>query len=172
MTKHTTDSKTTAYSIYNIEQKRRTKINPLDTIYPALPDKKYDVIYMDPPWDYGGKMQYDNTIIKNKNVDFKKKIFLSSASFKYPTLKLKQLKKLDIPSIMADDCLLFMWTTGPQMANSIELGESWNLKERTKLFSTFFLILIFIKHFYYIFGNSVDYWHHDRITRLLIKLTI
>lgn len=89
MTKHTTNSKTTAYSIYNIEQKRRTKINPLDTIYPALPDKKYDVIYMDPPWDYGGKMQYDNTVIKNKNVDFKKKIFLSSASFKYPTLKLK-----------------------------------------------------------------------------------
>lgn len=89
MTEHTTDNKITAYSIYNVEQKRRTKINPLDTIYPDLPNKKYDVIYMDPPWDYGGKMQYDKTVIKNKNVDFKKKIFLSSASFKYPTLKLK-----------------------------------------------------------------------------------
>lgn len=33
MTKHTTDNKITAYSIYNVEQKRRTKINPLDTIY-------------------------------------------------------------------------------------------------------------------------------------------
>lgn len=134
MTKHTTDNKITAYSIYNVEQTRRTKINPLDTIYPALPNKKYDVIYMDPPWDYGGKMQYDKTVIKNKNVDFKKKIFLSSASFKYPTLKLKQLKKLDIPSIMADDCLLFMWTTGPQMANSIELGESWGFEYKTIAF--------------------------------------
>lgn len=39
MTKHTTDNKITAYSIYNVEQKKRTKINPLDTIYPALPRK-------------------------------------------------------------------------------------------------------------------------------------
>ena len=57
----------TAYSIYNLEQKKRTKINPLDDIYPPLPQKKYDVIYADPPWDYGGKMQYDKTTIKSEN---------------------------------------------------------------------------------------------------------
>ena len=62
------------------------------------------------------------------------KIFLSSAAFKYPTLKLKQLKELDIPSIMADDCLLFMWTTGPQMANAIELGEAWGFEYKTIAF--------------------------------------
>lgn len=124
----------TAYSIYNVEQKKRTKINPLENVYPPLPNKKYDVIYADPPWDYGGKMQYDKTTIKSENKDFKKKIFLSSASFKYPTLKLKQLKELDVPSIMADDCLLFMWTTGPQMANSIELGKAWGFEYKTIAF--------------------------------------
>ena len=124
----------TAYSIYNLEQKKRTKINPLDDIYPPLPHKKYDVIYADPPWDYGGKMQYDKTTIKSENKDFAKKIFLSSVAFKYPTLKLKQLKELDIPSIMADDCLLFMWTTGPQMANAIELGEAWGCEYKTIAF--------------------------------------
>lgn len=124
----------TAYSIYNVEQKKRTKINPLNEIYPALPNKKYDVIYADPPWDYGGKMQYDKTTIKSENEDFKKKIFLSSSSFKYPTLKLKQLMELDVPSIMADDCLLFMWTTGPQMANSIRLGEAWGFEYKTIAF--------------------------------------
>ena len=35
----------TAYSIYNVEQKKRTKINPLEEIYPKLPEKKYQVIY-------------------------------------------------------------------------------------------------------------------------------
>ena len=37
-------------------------------------------------------MQYDKTTIKSENKDFAKKIFLSSAAFKYPTLKLKQLE--------------------------------------------------------------------------------
>lgn len=124
----------TAYSIYNVEQKKRTKINPLEDIYPKLPEKKYQVIYADPPWDYGGKMQYDKSTIKDENVGFEKKIFLSSASFKYPTVKLKQLKELDVNSIAADDCILFMWTTGPQMANSIELGEAWGFEYKTVAF--------------------------------------
>ena len=124
----------TAYSIYNVEQKKWTKINPLKDIYPKLPDKKYQVIYADPPWDYGGKMQYDKTTIKDENIGFEKKIFLSSASFKYPTVKLKQLKTLEVNSITADDCILFMWTTGPQMANSIELGKAWGFEYKTIAF--------------------------------------
>ena len=115
----------TAYSLYSVQAKQRTKVNPLEDIYPKLPDKKYQVIYADPPWDYGGKMQYDKTTIKDENVGFEKKIFISSATFKYPTVKLKQLKELDVGSIAADDCLLFMWTTGPQMENAIELGTAW-----------------------------------------------
>ena len=65
----------TAYSLYSVQQKQRTKLNPLEDIYPQLPDKKYQVIYADPPWDYGGKMQYDKTTIKDENVGFEKKIF-------------------------------------------------------------------------------------------------
>ncbi len=55
----------TAYSLYSVQAKQRTKVNPLEDIYPKLPDKKYQVIYADPPWDYGGKMQYDKTTIKD-----------------------------------------------------------------------------------------------------------
>ena len=64
----------------------------------------------------------------------KKKIFLSSAAFKYPTLKLKQLKELNIASIADNDCLLFMWTTGPQLANAVELGETWGFEYKTVAF--------------------------------------
>ena len=122
------------YSIYNIEAQNRTKINPLEDIYPNLPNKKYDIIYADPPWDYGGKMQYDKSSIKTENIGFTKNIFISSATFKYPTLKLKELKKLDVNSIAADDCLLFLWTTGPQLANSIELATAWGFEYKTVAF--------------------------------------
>jgi len=124
----------TAYSLYSKQAKARTKINPLEDIYPKLPNKKYQIIYADPPWDYGGKMQYDKTTIKNENIGFEKKIFISSAAFKYPTLKIKQLKELDIKSISDDNCILFMWTTGPQMANAIELGEFWGFEYKTVAF--------------------------------------
>lgn len=125
----------TAYSIYHIEAAKRKKINPLNDLYPELPKQKYQIIYMDPPWDYGGKMQYDKSTIKSENIGFEKNIFLSSASFKYPTVKLKDLMTLDIPAI-ADEksCLLFMWTTGPQFANSIKLGESWGFEYKTVAF--------------------------------------
>lgn len=122
------------YSKYNPEAKRLAKINPLDEIYLPLPAGKYDVIYADPPWDYSGKMQYDKSSIKTENVGFEKNIFISAAIFKYPTLKLKELKQLDVNSIASDDCLLFMWTTGPQMANAIELGSSWGFEYKTMAF--------------------------------------
>ena len=124
----------TAYSLYSKQAKERKKINPLEELYPTLPNKKYQVIYADPPWDYGGKMQYDKTTIKGENIGFEKKIFLSSAGFKYTTLKLKQLKTLDVKSIADDDCILFMWTTGPQLANSVELGEAWGFEYKTVAF--------------------------------------
>lgn len=129
-----TETDITAYSLYSKQAKARTKINPLEDIYPKLPQKKYQVIYADPPWDYGGKMQYDKTTIKDENVGFEKKIFISSAAFKYPTLKMKQLKELDVKSIADDDCILFMWTTGPQMANAVELGEAWGFEYKTVAF--------------------------------------
>ena len=124
----------TAYSIYDKKAKKLTKVNPLDEIYPRLPNKKYQVIYADPPWDYGGKMQYDKTTIKSENEGFTREIFISSASFKYPTLKLKELMLLDVNGIADDDCILFMWTTGPQLANAVKLGEAWGFEYKTVAF--------------------------------------
>ncbi len=128
------ETNVTGYSKYDPEAKRRRKVNPLEEVYPPFPAKKYDVIYADPPWDYGGKMQYDRSGIKSQNIGFGKNVFISAADFKYPTLKLSELKRLDVASIAAEDCILFMWTTGPQLANSIELGEAWGFEYKTVAF--------------------------------------
>ena len=89
----------TGYSVYNEEQRKRTKQNTLEDLYPELPKKKFDIIYADPPWHYNGKMQFDKSSKSREKIDLSKKIFISSAAFKYPTLKTKELMKLEVESI-------------------------------------------------------------------------
>jgi N6-adenosine-specific RNA methylase IME4 len=124
----------TGYSIYNEDAKKRTKQNTLKDLYPRLPDRKFDIIYADPPWDYGGKMQFDKTGKSAEQIDLTRKIFISSAAFKYPTLKISELMKMPIPDISKDDCLLFLWTTNPHLVHAIELGKAWGFAYRTVAF--------------------------------------
>lgn len=124
----------TGYRIYNNEAKRRKKENPLPYLYPKLPEQKFDIIYADPPWDYNGKLQYDKSSKSAENIDFARNIFISSAVFKYPTLKLEQLVQIPIHEIAKADCLLFMWTSSPHLVHAIELGNAWGFEYRTVAF--------------------------------------
>ena len=126
--------KVTGYQVYNEEAKKRTKKNTLEEIYPPLPKEKYDIIYADPPWDYGGKMQFDKTSTTKEKIDLERNIFISAASFKYPTLKTSELKKLEVLNIAHDDSLLFMWATGPFLEQAIELGSAWGFEYKTMAF--------------------------------------
>lgn len=126
--------KKTGYEVYNEEAKQRTKINAIPDLYPELPTEKFDVIYADPPWDYGGKLQFDKSSKSADEIDLSKSIFISSAAFKYPTLKIKELMQIPIQDIAKDDCLLFMWTSNPHLAQSIELGKAWGFEYRTVAF--------------------------------------
>lgn len=126
--------KQTGYSIYNHEAKTRRKHNTLGELYPKLPSKKFDVIYADPPWDYNGKLQFDKSSASADKIDLSRKIFISSASFKYPTLKTDELKKLPVDEIANDDCLLFMWTSNPHLAQAIDLGNAWGFEYKTVAF--------------------------------------
>jgi len=124
----------TGYSIYNEDAKRRRKKNTLPSLYPKLPNKKFDIIYADPPWHYNGKLQFDKSSKSKENIDFSRKIFISSAGFKYPTLKTSELMKIPVHEIAKDDCLLFMWTTNPHLAQAIELGKAWGFEYKTVAF--------------------------------------
>lgn len=79
---------------------------------------KYNVILADPPWSYGGS----DTPHGSKSTDH------------YPSMQYSELKALDVKPLCAEECILFMWTTGPKLNFAIELGESWGFKYRQVAF--------------------------------------
>lgn len=119
---------------YRETEKKKTKHNSLKELFPLLPEEEYEVICADPAWDYGGVLQYNQNAIKKNNPNWKDYISVSASHLHYPTLKLSELKKLNVSSIASKNCLLFMWTTGPKMAESIELGDAWGFNYKTVAF--------------------------------------
>ncbi len=91
------------------------------SVFPPLPDRKFDVIYADPPWDYRGQLQHAG----------KGSGETGGAIRHYPTVTLSMLRNLEVACIAADNCLLFMWSTNPHLDQAIELGKSWGFSWAT-----------------------------------------
>ena len=127
-------NKKTGYSKYSKDHVKRKKVNSNKDLYAPLPKKKYDIIYADPPWFYNNKLQFDKSSKSKEKIDLNKKIFISSAEFKYPVLRLEELKSLDVKNISKDDCLLFMWSTNPHLEQAIQLGTAWGFEYKTIIF--------------------------------------
>ncbi len=92
--------------------------------FPPLPTKRYGVIYADPPWDYMGQLQHAGPGSGDSG----------GAVYHYPTVTLKDLKRLPVWDIAADDSLLFLWATNPHLDQAIELGKAWGFKWATVAF--------------------------------------
>jgi N6-adenosine-specific RNA methylase IME4 len=76
---------------------------------------EFDIIYADPPWDYGGPTQHGGVGGASTG----------GAASHYPTMKLDELCALPVAAISAPDALLFLWTTGPKVGDAVKLGEAW-----------------------------------------------
>ena len=84
-------------------------------MFTDLPNGKFPILYMDPPWDYQGQKQHAG----QGNPD------TGGAGSHYPTVTLKDLKGLPVPDIAEENSLLFMWATSPHLDQAIDLGKSW-----------------------------------------------
>jgi len=95
--------------VKEIKIKEKPKINP------KLPKEKFNVIYADPPW------QYEISTTPNRIIEKE-----------YPTMSLKELCKLKIPS--ADDCILFLWCTSPKLyPEGNEILKAWGFTYKTSM---------------------------------------
>ena len=85
-----------------------------------FPDKKYSIIYADPPWSYSDSG------------------CAGAAAAQYSTMKIDELKKLPVNpaggGIAADDCVLFMWATYPKMQEALDLIEAWGFTYKSIAF--------------------------------------
>ena len=92
-------------------------------------NNKYNIIYLDPPWEY-----------KQKQINFQHygegKKYINSVNEHYDTMSKKELVEMKdvIQKISEKDCLLFMWATCPNLDVAIDLGREWGFEYKTVAF--------------------------------------
>ena len=87
------------------------------------PDKKYNIIYADPPWAFSSK-----ELQKYNGERF------TSINKHYETQSKDWIKKLPVKNLLEKDCALFLWTTDAHIKDAIETMESWGFKYVTVVF--------------------------------------
>jgi len=79
------------------------------------PEGLFDIIVIDPPWNYGRKYDSESGRVASP----------------YPEMKLTELKELKLP--MKDDCILWLWTTDQFIWDAKELLEYWGFEYKAIL---------------------------------------
>ena len=74
----------------------------------------YPIVYVDPPWRYEYSPT-DNREIENH----------------YPTMTLEEICLLPVAEIATTDSVLFLWTTSPKLAESMQVIEAWSYTYKT-----------------------------------------
>ena len=80
-----------------------------------FPNKKYQIIYADPPWSYNDKALAGNR----------------GACCKYLTQEVSWIKCLPVKQIADKNCVLFLWVTMPKLNEVFEVIEAWGFKYKT-----------------------------------------
>jgi N6-adenosine-specific RNA methylase IME4 len=99
------------------QERRAARERDLADKIRALPDKRYGVILADPPWRFE---PYSRVTGMDR-----------AAENHYPTSPLAEIKALDVESIAAADCVLFLWATAPMLPQAIEVMEAWGFAYKT-----------------------------------------
>jgi N6-adenosine-specific RNA methylase IME4 len=84
-----------------------------------FPDKKYQVIYADPPWSYKDKALAGNR----------------GAGCKYNTQDMDWLNDLPVKNLADTDCVLFLWVTMPKLNECFVLIQAWGFEYKTCAFT-------------------------------------
>ena len=83
-------------------------------------NKKYNIIYADPPWEYKQSGSKTNS--------------RGMAKQHYSTMSTKEICNLPIRKIATDDSLLFLWATFPNIGEALKVMEAWGFKYKTAAF--------------------------------------
>ena len=84
-----------------------------------MEQKKYSVIYADPPWKY---------------VTYSGNGLARSADHHYPTMTVPEICSLRVRDIAEDNCVLFLWVTMPCLFKSPDVIKAWGFEFKTVAF--------------------------------------
>ena len=85
-----------------------------------FPDKKYQIIYADPPWQF-----------KNYN----DKTATNFVGNHYKIMNTQDICNLPINKIADDNCILFIWGTFPRLPDCLKVIEAWGFTYKTLAFN-------------------------------------
>ena len=86
-----------------------------------FPDKKYQIIYADPPYEYSNSGSTKNS--------------RGNAKQFYKTMPINEIKKLPVEKLADENCWLFLWTTYPQIQNGLDILGAWGFNFKTVAFT-------------------------------------
>lgn len=84
-----------------------------------LPNKKYNIIYADPPWTFSTWSEKEQR----------------KASNHYDVMKPEDIYNLPVNEITEDNSYLFIWVTYPNLLEGLETIKRWGFKYKTCGFS-------------------------------------
>jgi N6-adenosine-specific RNA methylase IME4/ParB-like chromosome segregation protein Spo0J len=99
---------------------REQRASELAASTKAMPagEKRWPLILADPPWDF------QNFASGSGN---------THPSRHYPVMTIDDICGLPVADLAADDCVLFLWTTPPQLADAMRVIEAWGFAYKTGL---------------------------------------
>lgn len=78
-----------------------------------FPDRKYDLIYADPPWPYYGDPDK-----------------MGAAGKEYDLMTLDEIRSLPVGDLANRPSVLFMWTTSIHIPSALSVMEAWGFQYR------------------------------------------
>ena len=112
-----------------------------------FPDKKYKIIYADPPWEYEDKLTGGKV--------------WGSVENHYDTMTDEEIKNLPITTICDKDCILFLWGTWPKMREALAVIEAWGFEYKTVAF-------VWVKTFNGRFHRGMGRWTRSNTEFVLL----
>jgi len=93
-----------------LREQKRTKLKTQ-----PLPDKKFRVIYADPPWQFANSG------------------FSESAETHYPTMPTDEICLMPIETLCTKQTVLFIWATNAMLEDALRVIKEWGFKYKSNL---------------------------------------
>ena len=81
----------------------------MNTTQAIFPNKKYDVIYADPPWDIAGRAWVRGNTLSDH----------------YKTMSISEITELPVDQIQKEDSWLYLWTVDSFLESALKICQTW-----------------------------------------------